>query len=137
MLLKQGLCPVQIKILIVDDEPAIAESLSEILQAAGYEVATAASGEEAVRRAKGFSPDILLSDVLMPAMNGFELALHIKAMLPDCRLLLFSGQASTAQLAREQSERFTRMGYRFELLPKPLHPDALLNVLEESMTRAA
>jgi CheY-like chemotaxis protein len=137
MLLKQGLSSVEIKILIVDDEPAIAESLSEILQAAGYEVATANSGEEAVRRAENFSPEILLSDVLMPAMNGFELALRIKAMLPNCRLLMFSGQASTAQLARQESERFTRMGYRFELLPKPLHPDALLKILEESLTRAA
>jgi len=128
---------VQIRILIVDDEPAIAESLSEILRAAGYEVAMATSGEEAVRDAEKFSPEILLTDVLMPAMNGFELALRVKEMLPNCRLLLFSGQASTAQLAKEQSERFTRMGYRFELLPKPLHPDALLKTLEESLTRAA
>jgi len=128
---------VQIRILIVDDEPAIAESLSEILRAAGYEVAMATSGEDAVRDAEKFSPEILLTDVLMPAMNGFELALRVKEMLPNCRLLLFSGQASTAQLAKEQSERFTRMGYRFELLPKPLHPDALLKVLEESLTRAA
>jgi CheY-like chemotaxis protein len=128
---------VQIRILIVDDEPAIAESLSEILRAAGYEVAMATSGEDAVRDAEKFSPEILLTDVLMPAMNGFELALRVKEMLPNCRLLLFSGQASTAQLAKEESERFTRMGYRFELLPKPLHPDALLKVLEESLTRAA
>jgi len=127
----------RIKILIVDDEPAIAESLSEILHAAGYEVATATSGELAVNQAVQFSPEVLLSDVLMPGMNGFDLALRVKEMLPDCRLLLFSGQASTAQLAREESERFTRMGYRFELLPKPLHPDALLKILEESLTRAA
>jgi len=90
-----------------------------------------------VTRAADFSPEVLLSDVLMPGMNGFELALRIKALLPDCRLLLFSGQASTAQLAREESEKFTRLGYRFELLPKPLHPDALLKILEESLTRAA
>jgi CheY-like chemotaxis protein len=137
MLLNQGFSPLRIKILIVDDEPAIAESLSEILQAAGYEVTTATSGEEAVRGAEKFSPEILLTDVLMPGMNGFELALRVKEVLPDCRLLLFSGQASTARLAREESERFTRMGYRFELLPKPLHPDALLKILEESLTRAA
>jgi CheY-like chemotaxis protein len=128
---------VQIKILIVDDEPAIAESLSEILQSAGYKVATATSGEQALGLAAQFLPEVLLSDVLMPRMNGFELALRIKETFPECRLLLFSGQASTAQLAREASERFTRMGYRFELLPKPLHPDALLKVLEESLTRAA
>jgi len=127
----------QIKILVVDDEPAIVESLTEILEAAGYDVATAASGEEALRRAEQFSPEILLTDVLMPAMNGFELSLRVKQILPECRLLLFSGQASTAQLAKEASGTFTRMGYRFELLPKPLHPDALLKVLEESLMRAA
>ena len=126
-----------IKVLIVDDEPAIAESLGEILRLAGYGVETATRGEEAISKAEQFSPEVLLSDVLMPAMNGFELALRIKEMFPQCRLLMFSGQASTAQLAKESSATFTRMGYRFELLPKPLHPDALLKVLEESLTRAA
>ena len=124
----------QIKILVVDDERAIVESLTEILEAAGYDVATAASGEEALRTAEQFLPEILLTDVLMPAMNGFELSLRVKQILPECRLLLFSGQASTAQLAKEASGTFTPMGYRFELLPKPLHPDMLLKKLEQSLT---
>jgi CheY-like chemotaxis protein len=125
---------VAIKILIVDDELPIVESLAEILESAGYQVTTATSAGEAISKAKQVSPEILLSDVLMPAMNGFELALRIKDALPNCRLLLFSGQASTAQLAQQAIQSFTRKGYRFELLPKPLHPDALLKKLEESLT---
>ena len=126
-----------IKILVVDDEPVIVESLAEILQGAGYETSTALSGTEALRQAEPFAPDVLLTDVLMPEMNGFDLALRIKALLPECRLLLFSGQASTAKLARDAGSTFTRLGYRFELLPKPVHPDVLLSLLEQSLTRAA
>lgn len=126
-----------IRILIVDDEAAIVESLAEILQSAGYEVTTATSAGEAIGKAKQVRPEILLSDVLMPAMNGFELALKIKETLPNCRLLLFSGQASTAQLAQNAIQSFTRKGYRFELLPKPLRPEALLKKLEESLTHVA
>ncbi|HEX2600278.1 MAG TPA: hypothetical protein VHL05_15970, partial [Terriglobales bacterium] len=58
---------------------------------------------------------------------------EIKRKCPECRLLLFSGQASTAQLASTYVQTFTNRGYRFELLPKPLHPDSLLKRLEESL----
>ena len=126
-----------IKILIVDDERSIADSLSEIIHAAGYETAVAYSGEEALAKASDFSPNILLTDVLMPGRNGFDLALEIKELCPDARLLLFSGQASTAQLASGYGPTFTSRGYRFELLPKPLHPASLLKKLEDALTHAA
>ena len=126
-----------IKILIVDDEQAIADSLAEIVEAAGYEAAVAYSGSEAVSKASEFCPNVLLSDVLMPGQNGFDLALEIKQICPDSRLLLFSGQASTAQLASEYGPTFTSRGYRFELLPKPLHPASLLRKLEDALTHAA
>jgi CheY-like chemotaxis protein len=127
----------RIRILVVDDEPAIVESLAEIIESAGYEVVSACSGQEAIAQATQACPTILLTDVLMPVMNGFELALQIKQICPDCRLLLFSGQAATAQLAQAFGQTFTRLGYRFELLPKPFHPSALLRRLEECLAEAA
>lgn len=126
----------RIRILVVDDERAIVESLAEIIESAGYEVATACLGQEAIVQAKKSCPQILLTDVLMPGMNGFELALQIKQICPDCRLLLFSGQAATAQLAQTFGQTFTRLGYRFELLPKPFHPAALLKRLEDCLSEA-
>lgn len=126
-----------ITILVVDDEHSIVDSVSEILAAEGYDVFSAYSAEEALAKASGVCPNLLLSDVLMPGMNGFELALEVKKMCPRCRLLLFSGQAATAQLAQSFSQTFSRLGYRFELLPKPLHPDALIKKLEESLSQAA
>jgi len=128
---------VAIKILIVDDEHSIVDSLRDIIGSAGYEVLCAYSGEEALAEASKSCPDILLSDVLMPRMHGFELALQLKQICPDCHLLFFSGQAATAQLAQSFVQTFTRLGYRFELLPKPIHPDALLRKLQDSLTRAA
>ena len=126
-----------IKILIVDDERAIADSVAEIVATVGYEALAAYSGADALAKASEFCPDILLTDVLMPGKNGFDLALEVKEMCPDSRLLLFSGQASTAQLASDYGPRFTRRGYRFELLPKPLHPATLLKKLEETLLSAA
>ena len=126
-----------IRILIVDDERAIVDSLAEIIESAGYEVARAYSGNEALNRISEFCPNVLLSDVLMPEIHGFELALQVKKVCPDCRLILFSGQAATAQLALDYSRTFSRLGYRFQLLPKPLHPEALLKRLEESLSHAA
>lgn len=123
-----------VRILVVDDERAIADSLREIIESAGYEVRAAYSGEQAIAVVKEFCPAILLTDVLMPERNGFEIALEIKKSCPECRLLLFSGQAATAELAQRFGPTFTSRGYRFELLPKPLHPAALLTKLEDSLT---
>lgn len=108
-----------VTILIADDERSIVDSLAEIMESAGYQVLSAYSGTDAIVKARQHCPAVLLSDVLMPGMNGFELALKIKEICPNSRLLLFSGQAATAQLAQKFSRTFTRLGYRFELLPKP------------------
>jgi DNA-binding NtrC family response regulator len=128
---------VAIKILVVDDERSIADSVTEILDGAGYEAVAAYSAADALAKASESCPNILLTDVLMPGKNGFDLALEIKQLCPDARLLLFSGQASTAQLASTYGPLFTSRGYRFELLPKPLHPASLLKKLEETLMHAA
>jgi CheY-like chemotaxis protein len=126
-----------IRILVVDDERPILDSLREIIVSAGYNVFSASSSEEALAKSSEFSPDVLLTDVLIPGTNGFELALQIKKSYPNCRLLFFSGQATTAQLATDYIQIFTRLGYRFALLPKPIHPTELLKKLEESLTQMA
>jgi CheY-like chemotaxis protein len=123
------------KILVVDDEPSIADSVAEIVRGAGYEVRAAYNGNEAVTTATGFNPNLLLTDVLMPGMNEFELALQVKHSHPSCRLVLFSGQAATAALAQRFGQEFTMRGYTFTLLPKPIHPAVLLEKLQESLTR--
>ncbi|SAK71465.1 PAS/PAC sensor hybrid histidine kinase [Caballeronia glebae] len=67
-----------VRVLVVDDEPAIADSLSIILKDAGYEVASAADGRSALAMATEWRPDIILSDLTMPRMGGEELLRRLK-----------------------------------------------------------
>jgi CheY-like chemotaxis protein len=110
------------KILVVDDERVIADTLAIILNQYGYEAYTGYDGIQAVERARSLSPDLMICDVIMPHMNGIEAAIHIRAFLPTCKILLFSGQAATADLLESARAR----GHEFEILAKPVHPQDLL-----------
>ena len=66
------------RLLVVDDEPNILELLSASLRFAGFEVATAANGSEALRVADGFDPDLMLLDVMMPGLDGFEVVRRLR-----------------------------------------------------------
>ena len=72
--------------------------------------------------AKALKPDMLISDVIMTDMNGIDAAIKIRGMLPSCKILLFSGQAATADLL----DRARVQGHEFEILAKPVHPQDLL-----------
>ena len=114
------------KILVVDDERRIADTLGEILEMSGFQVATAYDGWEALEAVVRFHPDYLLSDVLMPRMNGVELAIAIQKMFPSARILLFSGQAGISEILLEGQKR----GFEFELIAKPVHPLRLIERLK-------
>ena len=101
------------KVLVADDERVIADTLSIILNQAGFEATAVYSGEKAVETAKTLKPDMLISDVIMTDMNGIDAAIKIRGMLPSCKILLFSGQAATADLlerARVQGHEFADPG---------------------------
>jgi len=68
------------QILIVDDEPVWLKVLSQMLQTKGYTVRQAASGADALQTLKSYEPDLILLDVRMPDMNGFDLLDHIKQL---------------------------------------------------------
>ena len=114
------------KILVVDDERVIADTLTIILNQAGFEAAAAYTGKSAVESARASHPDLVISDVIMPDMNGIEAAIQIRGILPACKILLFSGQAATADLL----ERARSQGHEFEILAKPVHPQDLLAKLK-------
>ena len=113
--------PIKTRILVVDDEPSIAVRLAEILEEEGYEVETAFSGEDAVSKAAGFEPNLLIPNLNMGAMTGVEAATRITATLPDCRVLFFSGTSSFDELSRTAPKRLV---YSFARKPMPV-PDLL------------
>lgn len=114
------------KILVVDDEKRIADTLTEILEMSGFHVATAYDGWDALEAAARFHPDYLLSDVLMPRMNGVDLAIAMRKMYPDTKILLFSGQAGISEILLAGH----RQGFEFELIAKPIHPLKLIERLK-------
>jgi CheY-like chemotaxis protein len=114
-------------VLVVDDERVIADTLSAILSKHGFVVMTAYDGPTALELARVTPPDLLISDVAMPGMNGIELAIAMVQYLPDCKVLLFSGQASTVDLL----DKARHAGHTFTLILKPIHPTDLLNRISD------
>src|SRR5690242_3836594 len=114
-------------ILVVDDEKRIADTLALILRSKGYVVQAAYDGLQAYEICRAVIPRLLISDVVMPVMNGIELAIKVRAEMPACAVLLFSGQASTGDMLQDAKER----GYTFELLAKPVHPEVLLQKVRD------
>lgn len=109
-------------VMVVDDESSIADTLAEILSRSGYAAVTAYDGDSALETALLMPPEMLITDVVLPGMSGIDLAITVKRIFPDCKIILFSGQASTADLLAAAN----RDGHQFVLLSKPVHPGDLL-----------
>jgi DNA-binding response OmpR family regulator len=118
-------------VLVVDDESVITDTLAEILNRSGYTAIPAYDAEEALESALMMPPELLLTDVMLPGMSGIELAIKVKRIFPDCKILLFSGQAATSDMLAVAS----RDGHRFDLLTKPLHPKDLLQHVAAGLKR--
>lgn len=111
------------KILIVDDEQGIQAVLSAAFEKAGYEVRTAGDGPEAIERCTAESFDAVLSDVVMPSMNGHDLVRWIVERYPATSTVLMSGYdtgCETCPIAR-----------RCKLLNKPFRPTEAVALVEQ------
>ena len=121
----------KVKVLVVDDEHSIADTLSIILRQHGFDTATAYCGATAVEAARLWDPDVLLTDVVMPDMNGIEAAVLIQATNPKCKVLLFSGQAAAQEMMTTRLDAAT-----FRFLQKPVHPVELIDSLRTLVASA-
>jgi CheY-like chemotaxis protein len=115
------------RVLILDDEQIIANTLALILNRNGFEAQAVYNANDAIEAARQLSPDVLISDVIMDGITGIEAAIRISELVPNCKIILFSGQASTADLL----QRAEASGHCFELLVKPVHPRLLLQRLSQ------
>jgi CheY-like chemotaxis protein len=120
-----GSTPAAPRVLVVDDEMLIADTIVQILNRNGFIATAAYSGEQAIEIAKRTCPNLVLSDVLMPQVDGVETAIEIAQHCPEARIVLFSGQAATLEILSRAKDR----GYHFELIPKPIHPTQLIQHL--------
>ena len=116
---------------IVDDDPAVRNSLRFLLKASGYEAATYASGPELLSQAQELQPGCILTDVRMPEMNGIELVRQLKALGVPHPVIVMTGHADVP-LAVEAM----RAGV-VDFIEKPFDDEALLTSLRSALAQTA
>lgn len=121
------------RILVVDDEASIADTLALILSSRGYELKVAYSAEQAIDILAEWHPGLAIMDVMLPLMNGIDLAMVLKANYPSCRIILFSGQPDTSRLLDEALKK----GHHFNILAKPIHPGFILDTVSDMFSTGA
>ena len=118
------------RVLVVDDEKSVSDSLTAIFRNHGYQARAAYSAEEAIDVIAEWRPNFALLDVKLPNMNGIDLAIALKASDPNCRILLFSGYPDANDLLNAAKQA----GHVFEVMAKPVHPIVLLNAVAHSLS---
>ena len=116
------------RILIVDDEPVIAESLSEMLEGWGYETAVASDGAAGLAAVEEFHPSVVVSDVYMPHLDGFALLREVRELHPGTAVILLTGQGTVEMALRAIQEEGA-----FHYFEKPIDFPKLRLVVERAV----
>lgn len=115
----------QSKIMVVDDEPAVADSLKDLLEMYGHEIDTASSGFEALSQIKQSEYSIVLMDVRMPGINGVETFREIKKLDSSCTVIMMTAYSTDDLLAEAVEEG------AHTVLFKPLNIEKLVSIIED------
>ena len=121
------------KILIIDDEPAILLVTRRRLETNSYEVITAASGKEGIEKATAFKPDLILLDLIMPELDGYEVCKRLKASeeTKGIPVIIFTASSGPEDFGQKATE-LGAAGY----LEKPFESDDLLSIIEKNISEA-
>jgi two-component system C4-dicarboxylate transport response regulator DctD len=118
---------IQATVLIVDDEPSVRQTLSEWMRKKNFHVFEAEGGRQAMEMIQRDDPDIVISDVVMPGMDGIQLLKEAKAVKADTSFLMISGYPS-------RSTAVDIMKYwASDYLPKPFTPEELVNRVSRTL----
>lgn len=119
------------KVLVVDDDPVVGKSFDRVLSGKGYAVITAHDGEEALRKLKNESYDVVFTDIKMPGMSGLEVAEQVKARQPWLPVVIVTGYGSEENQARAEAAGVS--GF----LRKPLSPEMIEGSAEKACLEKA
>ncbi|MBW1827456.1 MAG: response regulator [Deltaproteobacteria bacterium] len=117
----------KLKILVVDDEKVIREGCREVLALEGFEVVLAENGEQGLKMIEEAHFDVILLDLMMPGLSGFDVLSHVKALHPDTSIIVITGYATV-----EHSIEAMKKG-AFDFIPKPFSPDQLRVVVSKAI----
>ena len=116
---KESTAPVDVRVLVVDNDNALAVAMSEALERVGYPVAVATSGGEGVRRVEQETYDVVFTDLVMSDVDGMEVLARAKKALPDSEVIVVTGHASVPKAVEAMQQG------AFNFLEKPVTPDKL------------
>lgn len=116
------------QILIIEDSKALAERLQLSLQQEGYNVRIASNGYEGLKSIKNLPPDLVITDILMPVMDGFEVIIYLKKYHPDIQIIAMTSGGYIK--ANEYLHTMRQFGVDSTLM-KPFRDDYLKNVVYE------
>jgi DNA-binding NtrC family response regulator len=111
------------RVLIIDDDESITMLLRMVLERNGYEVVTAGNGREGIKVFCANRPDLVISDILMPEMDGLEALKELRRMSPNLKLIAVSGGGARLKMDVLQVAEYLGAAATFE---KPYKMDALL-----------
>ena len=120
------------RVLVVEDEEGLKENLAELLRLEGFHVATAANGMLGMRAHLSFRPELVITDVVMPIMDGLEMVRQLRRRDPNLRALFISGFFGTRSIREELMEEIRRFDY--PMLAKPFRPSQLFALVRQALT---
>ena len=121
------------RLLVLDDERVIADTMCMIASGSGYEARPAYDHYSAIAIAHEFRPDFFITGFNNGwGKNGCETAIELEGFLPQCVVALFSGSSAAAPVLEEYRQR----GREFQILPKPIHPQQFLHWLKSNGARS-
>jgi DNA-binding response OmpR family regulator len=115
------------KILIIDDEPELVKAIEVRLKANGYEVETAYDGEQGIKKAEEFRPDLIILDIVMPKLNGYEVCKILKSKQDTRNIPIL---VLTASQQRELEKKCLALGAKVALM-KPFETEELLLLVKQ------
>jgi DNA-binding NtrC family response regulator len=118
------------RVLVVDDDTASRMGLQALLEGHGYQVDSAAGGAEALEKARGFRPAVVIADLVMPGMDGLELVRSLQEEAPFAVTILLTGKGSI-----ETAVQAMKVG-AYDYLTKPVDLEHLIHLLERAVDRA-
>ena len=118
------------RVLLVEDDDDNRELMAEVLEASGWEVVSAATGQEGLKALSEQAVDVVLTDVGMPGMGGLEMARAAKAIAPSVPVVVVTGWAESDDIARARGQREVDA-----VLVKPIDPDALIGTVGDLAAR--
>jgi CheY-like chemotaxis protein len=122
-------CIMNKKLLVVDDTPDLLSNLVDLLRMEGYEVASFKDAKSGLDHLQQWYPDLVITDLSMPDMDGFEFIEIIKKKYPEMKVAIFSARPAEENFARSLSLDVVKY------IRKPCIPDELITILEQIFSR--